>query len=110
MPIYEYACPDCGHQFERLQKISEPPVTICPSCNAEKVRKLVSQTSFQLKGGGWYNDHYGLKPSSPKSEESGSGAAASPAPAAPAAAAPAPSAPSAAPAAAAPSGGGSTSS
>ncbi|MBK7759085.1 MAG: zinc ribbon domain-containing protein [Deltaproteobacteria bacterium] len=109
MPIYEYACPDCGHQFERLQKISEPPVTVCPACSAEKVRKLVSQTSFQLKGGGWYNDHYGLKPSSPKAEDSSSGAAA-PVAAAPAAAAPAASAPAAAPAAAAPSGGGSTSS
>ncbi|MCK6523946.1 zinc ribbon domain-containing protein, partial [Myxococcota bacterium] len=86
MPIYEYACPDCGHEFERLQKISEPPVSVCPSCGAEKVRKLVSQTSFQLKGGGWYNDHYGLKPSAPKADgASSSGASSAPAPAAPAA-------------------------
>lgn len=61
MPIYEYSCTDCGHAFEAMQKISDDPIKVCPSCGAEKVRKLVSATSFVLKGGGWYSDHYGLK-------------------------------------------------
>jgi|GEM_PF-287390 len=63
MPIYEYQCPDCGHRFEKLQKVSEGPVTLCPSCGEEHVKKLVSATSFILKGSGWYKDHYGLKSS-----------------------------------------------
>ena len=61
MPIYEYQCPDCGYQFEQLQKISDEPIRVCPNCEQTHVRKLVSQTSFVLKGGGWYKDHYGLK-------------------------------------------------
>ncbi|MBM4369376.1 MAG: zinc ribbon domain-containing protein, partial [Deltaproteobacteria bacterium] len=61
MPIYEYQCPDCGHPFEALQKFSDDPITTCPRCNQGNVKKLISQTSFVLKGGGWYNDHYGLK-------------------------------------------------
>ena len=61
MPIYEYACNGCGHRFEVFQKMSDPPPSLCPSCGAEQVRKLVSTTSFVLKGGGWYKDHYGLK-------------------------------------------------
>ena len=61
MPIYEYQCPHCGYQFEQLQKISDEPIRVCPNCEQTHVRKLVSQTSFVLKGGGWYKDHYGLK-------------------------------------------------
>ena len=54
MPIYEYACAACGHQFEEWQKMSDKPVRVCPKCKAKKVSKLISQTSFKLKGGGWY--------------------------------------------------------
>ena len=61
MPIYEYRCPDCGHQFEAIQKMSDDPISVCPECGKEQVKKLISQTSFVLKGGGWYKDHYGLK-------------------------------------------------
>lgn len=61
MPIYEYACPDCGHRFDAMQKFSDDPIRECPSCTAENVKKLISATSFVLKGGGWYKDHYGLK-------------------------------------------------
>jgi putative FmdB family regulatory protein len=69
MPIYEYACRECGHKFERLQRMSEDPVRDCPECEVEgAVKKLVSQTSFVLKGGGWYSDHYGLKSGSSSSE------------------------------------------
>ena len=52
MPIYEYACAACGHQFEEWQKITDKPVKTCPKCKAKKVERLISQTSFQLKGGG----------------------------------------------------------
>jgi len=62
MPIYEYGCQACGHTFERLQKVSAEPVNDCPECDVDgAVKKLVSRTSFVLKGGGWYKDHYGLK-------------------------------------------------
>ena len=72
MPIYEYGCEHCGHTFERLQKISDAPVTECPVCEATgAVKKLVSRTSFVLKGGGWYKDHYGLKGGSSSSDSSG---------------------------------------
>ncbi len=77
MPIYEYQCPDCGHQFEQLQKISDEPVRVCPNCQEPHLKKLVSQTSFVLKGGGWYKDHYGLKAAGGKSDAKSDGAAAS---------------------------------
>jgi putative FmdB family regulatory protein len=58
MPIYEYECQACGHAFEEWQKMSDKPVRTCPKCKARRVRKLISQTSFQLKGGGWGSDLY----------------------------------------------------
>ncbi len=54
MPIYEYKCNACGHQEEVLQKITEAPLTVCPVCHANAMNKLISETSFQLKGTGWY--------------------------------------------------------
>ena len=62
MPVYEYQCKACGHEFEREQRISDPPVKKCPSCGAAKARRLISRTSFVLKGGGWYSDLYATKP------------------------------------------------
>lgn len=58
MPIYEYECNKCGHAFEREQRMSDPPIKSCPKCKGRKVTKLISQTSFVLKGGGWYADGY----------------------------------------------------
>jgi putative FmdB family regulatory protein len=78
MPIYEYACGACGHHFEEWQKMSDPPVRTCPKCKAKKVEKLISATTFTLKGGGWYSDLYGSakpgasKDSSPSSSGSSS--------------------------------------
>jgi putative FmdB family regulatory protein len=54
MPIYEYQCAKCGYLFEKLQKMSDPAISTCPQCQAEQVKKLISHTSFQLKGTGWY--------------------------------------------------------
>ena len=56
MPIYEYECGKCG-VFEQSQRISEPALTKCPTCR-RKVRRLISNTSFQLKGSGWYVTDY----------------------------------------------------
>ena len=64
MPIYEYACRACGHEFEEWQKITDKAVKTCPSCKKKKVERLISQTSFHLKGGGWYGDLY-AKPQTP---------------------------------------------
>jgi len=60
MPIYEYVCRKCGHEFEQIQKFSDPPVQKCPSCKG-KVEKKVSLSSFQLKGSGWYATDYAKK-------------------------------------------------
>ena len=57
MPIYEYNCAECG-VFETTQRITEDPLEECPTCQ-RKVRKLISNTSFQLKGSGWYVTDYG---------------------------------------------------
>ncbi len=67
MPIYDYLCDACGHEFEREQSMNDRPVRTCPRCRARKVRRLISRTSFVLKGGGWYRDLYSSsKPSSKK--------------------------------------------
>jgi putative FmdB family regulatory protein len=58
LPIYEYECTSCGKHFENMQKITEDPINSCPFCNG-KVKKLVSNCSFQLKGTGWYVTDYG---------------------------------------------------
>lgn len=70
MPIYEYRCSSCGDAFEKMVKISAPTPP-CPNCSSDDVRKLVSASSFVLKGGGWYKDHYGLKSSSSSGGDSG---------------------------------------
>ena len=57
MPIYEYRCQDCHHEFERMQKFSDPPVAACPTCTGS-VQKLISRSAFHLKGSGWYVTDY----------------------------------------------------
>jgi putative FmdB family regulatory protein len=68
MPIYEYRCADCGFQEEYLQKVSEPPLTVCPSCGKPSFAKLLSAAGFQLKGSGWYATDFkgAAKPASDK--------------------------------------------
>lgn len=58
MPIYEYRCEGCGHRLEKLQSFSAEPLVRCPACDADLLKKLISHTSFQLKGGGWYATDY----------------------------------------------------
>ena len=67
MPIYEYKCDKCDHQFEILQKINDEPAKTCPQCNADRLRKLVSAAAFKLKGTGWYETDF--KNKKPKSDE-----------------------------------------
>lgn len=54
MPIYEYRCPSCGFQKEHLQKMSDEPLSVCPSCGTTGYAKQLSAAGFQLKGSGWY--------------------------------------------------------
>ena len=77
MPIYEYVCNACGHQFEEWQKITDAPVRKCPVCGERRVERLVSLSSFHLKGSGWYvTDYGGRKSGSAPHKEKGSGSGA----------------------------------
>ncbi len=58
MPFYEYECPKCGYHDEVLQKISDKPLTKCPSCHKPGLRKLMSAPVFRLKGSGWYETDF----------------------------------------------------
>ena len=58
MPIYEYKCSNCEHQFELIQKFSDQPAEVCPECSKKSIQKLVSAPSFRLKGGGWYETDF----------------------------------------------------
>ena len=57
MPIYEYRCKDCGAEFEYMQRMSDARKTVCEKCNGS-LERLISRSSFHLKGGGWYKDLY----------------------------------------------------
>ena len=107
MPLYEYECSQCHRRTEKIQKFSDPEITICPHCGGP-LERTITAPAFQFSGGGWYKDGYGnAKPAAASGEASSSetkpAAAASgdgPTPAAastpstPAASAPAPAAPS----------------
>ena len=58
MPTYEYRCRSCEHEMEAFQSIKDAPLQDCPACHEPKLERLISATSFQLKGGGWYKDLY----------------------------------------------------
>jgi putative FmdB family regulatory protein len=61
MPLYEYRCESCDHQFEVIQKFSDAPIAVCPKCAAGPVVKLFSSPAFQFKGSGWYITDYARK-------------------------------------------------
>jgi putative FmdB family regulatory protein len=68
MPTYEYRCQSCAHELEAFQSIKDAPLTECPACRQPRLERLISATSFQLKGGGWYKDLYSSsKPTTPSS-------------------------------------------
>jgi putative FmdB family regulatory protein len=60
MPIYEYRCTKCGHRFEAIQKVSDPPLSKCEKCKG-KAERLVSSPAIQFKGSGWYITDYARK-------------------------------------------------
>lgn len=60
MPLYEYRCESCGQLTERIQKFSDPPLEICPSCGGT-LTKLLSSPAIQFKGSGWYITDYARK-------------------------------------------------
>ena len=81
MPIYEYRCSECGFQDEYLQKVSEPPITVCPSCGKATFQKLLSAAGFQLKGSGWYATDFrnsGTKAPKPSDSKPAAGSEAKP--------------------------------
>ena len=65
MPIYEYKCDGCGHQFDIIQKISDDKLTLCPKCNQHKLKKMVTAAGFKLKGTGWYETDFKTKTKKP---------------------------------------------
>jgi putative FmdB family regulatory protein len=86
MPIYAYRCEACGFAKDVLQKISDPQLTVCPSCGKESFKKQVTAAGFQLKGSGWYvTDFRGGTPpatgTAPASTSESAAPAAAPAPA-----------------------------
>lgn len=82
MPIYEYACPDCGAQNEHMQKLADAPIAACPTCGSQKYFKKISAAGFALKGTGWYATDFkggGSKPAESKKEAESKPAEAAPA-------------------------------
>jgi putative FmdB family regulatory protein len=73
MPLYEYLCKKCGHRFEKIVKFSDKPIKKCPECGGA-LEQLISASTVQFKGAGWYVTDYAKKgTSSGKSSESDSG-------------------------------------
>lgn len=58
MPIYEYVCTDCKHEFEALQKLSEAVLKTCPACEKDSLKKKISAAGFRLSGSGWYETDF----------------------------------------------------
>ena len=115
MPIYAYRCASCGHALDVLQKLSDPVLTVCPSCGEPALRKQLTAAGFQLKGSGWYatdfrggNSAAAAKPEGEAGKEGGDKPATGDKPAADAGTPAAPAKPAAAAPAAAPAAGGST--
>jgi putative FmdB family regulatory protein len=94
MPLYEYECTACHERTEKIQKFSDPEITICPHCSGH-LERVISAPAISFKGGGWYADGYGnAKPKSsgdttskPASDSTSTSAPSTPATAAPAASA-----------------------
>ncbi len=58
MPIYEYRCQSCGHELEKLQRMSDASLTDCPECGKSALKRLISAAGFRLKGAGWYETDF----------------------------------------------------
>jgi putative FmdB family regulatory protein len=73
VPLYEYRCKQCGHQFEKIQSFSAPEEKECPVCHGE-VERLISAPAIQFKGSGWYVNDYAAKKSGPMKASADGGA------------------------------------
>ena len=69
MPLYEYQCEACEHRFEVIQKYSDSPPAVCPTCGRGPVRQLLSSPAIQFKGSGWYITDYAKKGKAGESSE-----------------------------------------
>jgi len=99
MPLYEYECTQCKRHTEKIQKFSDPEITVCPQCGG-KLERVITAPAIAFKGGGWYADGYGnAKPAASSSGDSG-GSSSTPSDSSSSTSTPAPSTPAAAPAAA----------
>ena len=58
MPIYEYACKNCDHTLDAMQKINEEPLVYCPTCDEAGLKRLISAPQFRLQGQGWYETDF----------------------------------------------------
>jgi putative FmdB family regulatory protein len=67
MPLYEYKCEKCGHQFEKIQKFSDKMLKKCPECGG-RVEQMISAPAVQFKGSGWYVTDYANKSHAPSSD------------------------------------------
>jgi len=67
MPLYEYQCKKCGHQFEKIQKFSDKMIKKCPDCGGP-VEQMISAPAVQFKGSGWYVTDYAKKSHVPASD------------------------------------------
>jgi putative FmdB family regulatory protein len=78
LPLYEYRCKECGHQFEKIQSFSAPDEKECPVCKGE-LERLISAPAIQFKGAGWYvNDYAGKGGAKPAADSTGGSEKAAP--------------------------------
>ncbi|WP_035347554.1 FmdB family zinc ribbon protein [Edaphobacter aggregans] len=91
MPLYEYECTECHERTEKIQKFSDPEITVCPHCSGH-LERVLSAPAVTFKGGGWYADGYGNPKPKSSDSKSSSSTSASNTPATPAASTPAPAA------------------
>ena len=78
MPLYEYQCKSCHSLTERIQKFSDPPLSICPHCGGE-LEQLISAPAVQFKGAGWYVTDYAKKSGAPSASGNGNNSSSAPA-------------------------------
>jgi putative FmdB family regulatory protein len=75
MPIYEYQCQTCNHELEKLQKLSDAPLDLCPQCGEPGLKKKISAAGFRLKGSGWYETDFKSGSKKNLAGDSGAGSA-----------------------------------
>ena len=93
MPIYAFQCGQCGHQFDRLQRLSDPDPDTCPSCSAQAIRRQLTAPQFRLAGSGWYETDFKKEGDKKRNLADGGGSESGKSEAAPATSSPATPAP-----------------